>query len=200
VRPRTSAALPENRQALKLLSKAIEIDPSYSTACGLAARCYQCQKLFGWVPPADCQLNEGIRLARLAAETGKSDSEALWLAGFVLAQLAGEVEHGLALIEKSVSLNPNSANGWIASSYVRSYLGDSDGALEHFSRAQRLNPLDSMHHSHWNAAAWAHFCAGRYEEAADAIDKARPCDVIRALSPKFSKGHDSLGYPKARKL
>lgn len=170
--PRYRSSLAENREALKLLHKAIGIDPSYSTAYGFAARCYQVQKLFGWVPPVDPQLNEGIRLARLAAEIGKRDSEALWLAGFVLAQLAGEVEHGLALIEKSVSLNPNSANAWIACSYVRGYLGDSDRALEHFSRAQRLNPLDSMHQSLWNAAAWAHFCGGRYEEAADAIDKA----------------------------
>ena len=169
--PRYRTSLAESRQALKLLNKAIEIDSSYSTAYGLAARCYQCQKMFGWVPPADRQLNEGIRLAHLASEIGNNDSEALWMAGFTLAQVAGEVDHGLALIEKSVSLNPNSANAWIACSFVRNYLGDSDRAMEHFSRAQRLNPLDPMQFAYWNAAAMAHFCAGRYAEAADAADK-----------------------------
>jgi len=165
-------SLAENREALKLLHKAIEFDPSYSTAYGFAARCYQVQKFFGWVPLDDPQLDEGMRLARLAAETGKNDSEALWQAGFVLALLAGEVEHGLALIERSISLNPNSSNALLACSNVRVYLGDGDGALEHVSRAMRLSPLDSMHFAHWHSAASAHFCAGRFEQAADAVDKA----------------------------
>jgi tetratricopeptide (TPR) repeat protein len=169
--PRYLGSLAENREALRLLHKAIEIDPSYSTAYAFAAHCYHVQKMFGWVPPVDPQLNEGIRLARLAAKMGKSDSEALWMAGFGLALLAGEVEHGLVLIERSVSLNPNSSNALLACSYLRVFLGDSDGALEDVSRAMRLNPLDSMHFAHWHAASMAHLCAGRFEQAADAADK-----------------------------
>jgi TolB-like protein/Tfp pilus assembly protein PilF len=165
--------LEENRLALKLLRKAIELDPGYGAAHGLAARCYQMQKVFGWLPPTDPELVvEGPRLARLAIEIGKSDSEALWMAGHVLAYVNGEHDHGLALIDKSLALNPSSASAWISSCFVRSYLpGETETALEHFGRAQRLNPLDSMHHIHWTAAAEAYFVAGRYEEASAAADK-----------------------------
>ena len=93
------------------------------------------------------------------------------MAGHNLAQVAGEFEYGLALIERSLSLNPNSASAWVSSCFVRTFFGDVDTALEHFARAQRLNPLDSRHHVHWAAAAMAHFAAGRYGEAEDAAVK-----------------------------
>src|SRR6185437_10480365 len=51
--PRFRTSLKENEEALRLLQKAIDIDAAYGAAYGLAARCYQFQKLFGWVPPRD---------------------------------------------------------------------------------------------------------------------------------------------------
>ncbi len=170
--PRFRTSLAENEEALQLLRRAIEIDPAYGAAYGLAARCYQFQKLFGWVVPSDARFVEGVRLANLAIEVGKDDSEALWMAGLALAQLAGEVKYGRLLIDRSLSLNPNSASAWVASCFVHAYLGDVEAALAHFARAQRLNPLDSMHHVQNHAAATAHFLAGSWEAAADCADKA----------------------------
>ncbi|HEX5507826.1 MAG TPA: BTAD domain-containing putative transcriptional regulator [Pseudolabrys sp.] len=161
----------ENLEALRLVGKAIELDPLYGAAYGLAARCYQFQRLFGWLMASDPRLDAGVQLARRAADIGKNDSEALWMAGITLAQLAGELDYGLALLEKSLSLNPNSASAWISSSFVLGERGDAEKALEHFRQAQRLNPLDSMHHVQWLAAGFAHFAAGRYEEAAVAVDR-----------------------------
>ena len=159
-------------EARPLLQKAIDIDPAYGAAYGLAARCYQFQKLFGWVPPSDPRFGEGVRLANLAVEIGKNDSEALWMAGLALVQLAGEVKRGRLLIDKSLSLNPNSASAWIASCFVQSYLGNVEAATEHFACAQRLNPLDSMHHVQAHAVATAHFLAGNCEAAAKCVDEA----------------------------
>jgi tetratricopeptide (TPR) repeat protein len=99
------------------------------------------------------------------------------MAGIALAQLAGELQHGIALIEKSLALNPNSASAWISGSFVLGEVGDTDKALAYFDEAQRLNPLDSMHHFQWLAAGFAHLSAGRHEEAARAVDRtlnARP--------------------------
>lgn len=160
-----------NKAALRLLYRAIELDPSYSAAYGLAARCYHLQTVFGWARPSDPQMQEGFRLARIAAEIGQNDSEALWMAGHNLAQVAGEVEFGLALIDRSLALNPNSASAWVSSCFVRTFLLQTDTALDHFARARRLNPLDARHHIHWNAAARAFFAAGRLDEADAATDR-----------------------------
>ena len=122
--PRFRTSLAENREAVRLLGKAIEIDPAYGAAYGFASRCYQFQKLLGWIAPGDASLEEGIRLGQLAADIGQHDSEALWMAGHALAQLAGEFERGITLIERSLVLNPNSANAWVSSCNVRSCVGD----------------------------------------------------------------------------
>src|SRR6185312_15498847 len=77
----------------------------------------------------------------------------------------------------SLALNPNSASAWISASFLLGEIGDADKALAYFDEAQRLNPLDSMHHVQWLAAGFAYMSAGRLREAADAVDKtlsARP--------------------------
>jgi len=170
--PRFRSGFADNREALRLLDKAIAVDPSYAVAYGFAARCYQFQKLMGWVPPSDPGLDEGVRLAHRAAELGRNDSEALWMAGLALVQLAGEIDYGPALIDRSLALNPNSANAWTSSCLARTYLGDCDAAIDHFHRSQRLNPLDQSHHVHWNIVGMAYFAGGRFEDADAAADKA----------------------------
>lgn len=169
--PRFRSSREDNREALRLLGKATELDPGYAAAYALAARCYQFQLMFGWASPGDPELKEGVRLAHLAIDKGKSDPEALWMAALALVHLAGEIDHCLDMLDRSLSLNPNSANAWIASCQMRSYVGDSNKAVDHFGRAQRLNPLDLSQHVHWNILAWAYLTSGRYVEAADAADR-----------------------------
>lgn len=162
---------PDNLQALDLLSSAIELDPSYAAAHALVARCYQFQLMFGWRQPGDPQFEVGTQHAHRAAKLGSNDPEALWMAGLALVHLSGELDFAQALIERSLALNPNSANAWTASCLVHSYLGHTDAAIEHFSRAQRLNPLDVSQHLHWNTVAWAYLGAGRIQEAAEAAER-----------------------------
>jgi TolB-like protein len=165
-------SLAQNEDSLRLLYKVIELDPSFAAAYGLAAWCYHVQAVFGWLPPSDPRMKEGLRLAHLAADTGENDPEALWMAGHVIEVLSGEPDHGLALIEKSLSLNPNSANAWWASGMSHAYRGQADMAIEHFGRARRLNPLDPSGHLHWAGLSLAHLFGGNYEEAKIAVDKA----------------------------
>jgi len=169
--PRFRTSLAENRKAIRLLRKAIEIDPGYGAAYGFASRCYQFQKLLGWVSLSEPELEEGVRLAHLAGDIGHNDSEALWMAGLALSQMAGEVERGLALLARSLALNPNSANAWLSSCNVHTWAGESEVAIDHFYRARRLNPLDSTHHFGWNMLAMALLSAGRLDDAEDAANK-----------------------------
>jgi TolB-like protein/Tfp pilus assembly protein PilF len=168
--PRFRTSLAENRAAIRLLRKAIEIDPSYATAYGFASRCYQFQKLLGWVSLTEPELEEGVRLGHLAGDIGHNDSEALWMAGLALSQTSGEVERGLALLARSLALNPNSANAWLSSCNVHTWVGEPEVAIDHFYRAQRLNPLDSTHHFRWNMLAMALLSAGRLDDAEDAAN------------------------------
>jgi TolB-like protein/DNA-binding CsgD family transcriptional regulator len=164
--------LAQNQESLRLLYKAIELDPSFGAAYGLAAYCYHMQMVFAWQPLSDDRIREGVRLAYLAAEWGESDSEALWMAGRTLAALAGETARGLALMSRSTQLNPNSARAWWASGLTHAHLGDAEIALDHFSRARRLNPRDTAEHAYWNGIALAYLLSGSFGPAKEAIDRA----------------------------
>ena len=161
----------QSKEALKFLTRAIELDPSYGTAYGFAAWCYQQQKQFGWLAPTDPRLKHGVDLANAAAIYGADDSEALWMAGYTLTLMAGEFERSLRLTERSIALNPSSANALWASATARVYLGDLDSALVDLEHARRLEPLNPLAEAHWMSVAVAHFFAGRYEEAYDAASK-----------------------------
>src|SRR5262249_55123466 len=81
-------------------------------------------------------------------------------------------DEGLALIERSLALNPNSANAWMGSGFARAFLGDSETALAHLERSARLSPLDPLAYLTWQGTAVAHFIAGHYEEASALCDRA----------------------------
>ena len=130
--------LVQNEQSLQLLYRAIDLDPSFSGAYGLAAYCYHVQTVFGWLLPSDPRMQEGLRLAQLAAETGDNDPEALWMAGRTISVLGGDAEQGRALIDRSLCLNPNSAQAWWASGMARAFMGAADVAIEHLNRGRRL--------------------------------------------------------------
>jgi TolB-like protein len=160
-----------NLEALRLLRRAIEIDPQYAAPYGLAAWCYNHQKTRGWVSPSEPTLTEGIRLAKLAASLGQDDSETLWMAGHTLVQLNGDFLDGVALIDRALTLNPNSANAWRTSGLVRAFLGDTEKAIAHLERSARLSPLDAFAFVGSIGLVAAHFMASRYEEASDRCDK-----------------------------
>jgi TolB-like protein len=164
--------LENSRGALRLLDRAIAIDQRYASAYALAAYCIHRQRLHGWLSMSDPLVAEGVRMARLAAERGQDDPEALWMAGLVLSNTHGDSAYGLPLIERSLALNPNSANAWMASGNVRAYLGETETAIAHLERSAQLSPLDPLAYITWLGFGYAHFMAGRYEEASSWCDRA----------------------------
>jgi tetratricopeptide (TPR) repeat protein len=126
-----------------------------------------------WVSPSDQDLAESVGLAKLAASLGQDDPEALSMAAQSLAELGGDVEGAVALIDRALALNPNSAIAWRVSGALQMYRGKSELAIAHLERSARLNPLDTR----WMLSrslfvAQAHFAAGRYEAASLWADNA----------------------------
>lgn len=160
-------------EALKLFSQAVELDPDFATAYGAAAFCYVVRKINGWTTDRAQEMAESARLARLAAQLGKDDAPAFAFGGLVLGYVAGDLEGAIALVERSLALNPNLAIAWYASGTVRAFRGgEPDVAIEHLARAMRLSPRDPFMFTMQGVTAFAHFMAGRYEEATAWAEKA----------------------------
>ncbi len=161
-----------NLRASTLFARAIELDPSYAAAYGMAARCYVQRVGFSWVSDKASEIAEVRRLAWRAAELGKDDSLALCNAGFALVIVAGDLEDGVALIDRSLDLNPNLAWAWHFSALAKAFMGEPEIAIERAARAMRLSPQDPQTFGMRIAAAHAHFFAGRYEEALASAESA----------------------------
>ncbi len=160
----------QNEESLRLLYQAIELDPGFSTAYGLAAWCHEIQVVFGWLPRSDVRIKEGLRLANLAVEHGENDPEALWMAGITTAMLSGDYARGSNLIERSLALNPNSARAWWASGLLQTHLGRCEVALDSYARSRRLNPLDTAGYAYWAAVATTRFHMRDYDAALECAE------------------------------
>ena len=87
------------------------------------------------------------------------------MAGDALAYVVGEVEEGAALVSRAINLDPNLAAARYWSGWIHLYLGDVDAAVEQFQVALRLSPLDPRIVIVQTGLAYAHFFAGRNDEA-----------------------------------
>lgn len=159
-------------EALRLFCKAIELDPEFASAYGMAAWCHFWRKLNGWMSDRTREIAEGARLARLAVELGRDDAVALTRGGHALGHLAGDVDAGIALLDRARLLNPNLAPAWYLGGILRALRGETDAAIENLLYAMRLSPLDPEMFRMQVGMALAHFFAGRFDMAADWAEKA----------------------------
>ena len=159
-------------EALRLAHRAIELDPNYSTPYGLAVSCYVVRKANGWMADREQEIAETARLTARAAEVGRDDAFALSSSGFAIANILGDLDAGAALIDRALALTPNYSLALVQSGYVRVWLGEPDLAIEQLQQAMRLSPVDSLMFMMQTAMAFAHFIAGRYDEAYAWAEKA----------------------------
>jgi len=136
------ATMHANDDALRLFYKAVELDPNFASAYGMAAWCYAWRKMNGWMVDRAEERAAAARLALQAVQLGKEDAIALSMGGFALALVMGEVEDGAAFIDQALILNPNLATGWLLSGWVNTWLGEHEVTIDRAKRAIRLSPLD----------------------------------------------------------
>jgi adenylate cyclase len=159
-------------EALRLFRRAIESDANFAAAYGRAVRCYAQRRANGWMTDPAAEIAEAARFARRAVELGKDDAEALALGALGLAVIGRALDEAVAFVDQALRLNPNLATAWHISGIVRVYSGEADAAIEHVARAMRLSPLDPLIGQMQSATAWAHFFAGRCDEAAAWAERA----------------------------
>jgi TolB-like protein len=157
--------------ALRLFYTAIELDPGFASAYGMAAWCHTWRKMNGWMVDRPKESAEAARVARQAVELGKKDAVALSMSGFTLAFVMGEVEDGAALIDQALILNPNLAAGWLLSGWVNLFLGEHEVTIERSRRAIRFSPLDPLTSLAFTVISAGHSQAGRHDEASSWAEK-----------------------------
>lgn len=159
-------------EAARLLNKAIELDPDFAAAYGLAAYCYSIRKASGWVIDREQEIAAVSRLGRKAIDLGKDDAAALSTGGHALGYVVEDLDAGTRFIDRALELNPNLASAWFMSGWLRVWRGEPDIAIAHFMRFQRMSPVDPLLVRMNSGIAFAYVLAGRYDEAASHAEQA----------------------------
>jgi adenylate cyclase len=165
--PHCYARAPErNEEAIRLLRRATELDPTYALAFGWLAWCLDMRMVMGWTGAAEPELKEAARLARIAVEHGGDDPEALALAAYAIGGPGRDVWGAISLAEKALAHNPNSIIALTMIAFLQVLAGDTETPIAYLDRAARLNPLEGSDLRN-NVVSLAHFRAGRYEAAVE---------------------------------
>ena len=162
----------DTEAAVGLLRQAVKLDPRFAMAYALMA-----EYLWGSAAqlrrdPPDPMAIEAVRIARIALALDGDDPEVLWRVSAVIASPGGRLDEALAMAEKSLALNPNSAGALRAHARLLGYLGDTETAVSQLLRATRLSPMDVRPFLIEFDYATIYFGAGRYDLVLEWSEKA----------------------------
>ena len=158
-------------KARELLRQATQLDPKYGLAFARLAWTLWVPVRFGWENPRAAPIAEINRLSRIAIDNANNDPEVFRIAGLLSAVAGGDLPGGLALAEKALALNPNSATTLSVLGFLLAFDGQTEASLEAAEASVRLNPLARGWRQD-NSTALAHFVAGHHEAVLDFTERA----------------------------
>jgi adenylate cyclase len=153
--------------AIRLLDRAIALDPRYAAAYAAAAQCRWRQLLSGAVTATAEFQGETVRLARKAVQLDPGDPEALSMAAVVIAQMDKDYVAAREWADAATRLNPSSCYAWSRSAGIRCWTSDFATSAEYFRRALRLSPADPWTYAFQSGLGMALLFLGNFPEAID---------------------------------
>jgi adenylate cyclase len=157
-------------EAIRLARQALDIDPAYAPPAALVGVTYAWQIAQGWARPDETRIAEIASLAKRAVQYGKEDPDALWMAANVIA-FTGNAQTAASVADRALSLNPNSAHGWMIRGWIHTFLNRPKPASDALECAMRLSPLDPLGYQFAWGLGLVAFEEGRYEEAVQWADR-----------------------------
>jgi adenylate cyclase len=147
----------------KLTNEALSIDPGFTLAKALGAYIRSISVSQCWHEPDDIRV--AVRMAREVLAEARDDPTSLRFAAQVIAYSAKDYETALSTIERSLYLNPNSAQGYTGGGWVNAHASRPLVAIDHFHKAMRLSPVDPEKGIALSGIGMSYLMLERYEDA-----------------------------------
>ena len=161
----------DNAAATELFERAVAQDPGFARAhAGLSFVHFQT----AFMGHADDLARERA-LSRSYAERGLDLDPLDPFVNFTMGRtywLEGDLESGLAWLERATSLSPNYAQGIYARAWTETLSGRGFEGREHVDLAIRLSPLDPLFYGMLGTRAFTHLAQGEDLEAASWAERA----------------------------
>jgi adenylate cyclase len=155
-------------QGLQLLEQAIERDQCYGPALSSAAFCHVLMDSNDWPSDREANRRAGVDLARRALQIAGDEPSVVAYAAAVLGYFEPDIDAAMRLMERSLSLNPSFAFGWLLSGFLKLWAGQSDLAIPDLETSLRLNPRDRRAFQ-LTGIGIAHFFNRRFDNAIEKL-------------------------------
>jgi adenylate cyclase len=159
-------------EALRLLHDALALEPHFGAAANLASATVGHRIAQGWATDVRKDLDEMVRLGRLALDADPNDPNALATHGRDLAFTGADIDGGIEAVDRAVEICPNSSYAWSLRGWTYAYAARPTDAVEAFLHAIRLSPMDLWLYSTLTGLALAYIQMGRFDAAIAASRKA----------------------------
>jgi len=150
-------------QSLKLLTRALELDPNYSQAYAGLSWAYMFDYFNRWSDNPDNSLQLAKHNAEQAIQKDPNEPLARFAASLA-AMFEKDLDRAKSEADIALSLNPNFALAYNNLGVIRAYSGQPLAAITAIERAMRLDPAWSQQYLHFLGTAY--LLAGKYETAA----------------------------------
>ena len=187
-----------NAETLRLLTRAIDLDPDYGAALALAGSAHSRNRSFGWTDAPEQDRQRAVEMARRALRAAGDDPEVQIRAASVLSQDADEdVTH---LFKRALALNPASSIAHIVAANYELTFGDPARAQDHIETSMRLDPLSSMRATQVGMLGAALFAQGKFAESVAALKQSGHLNpAIPQLYAQLASCYGHLGDLPAAK-
>jgi tetratricopeptide (TPR) repeat protein len=156
-------------KALDLFEQAIARDPGFAPALAWVAVCHTRRRLDGHAEDPQTAHSKAASFAEQALALAGGDPGVLANVALVLGDdESAEISSAIALIDRSLALNPSSARAWFISGLLRVLAGERDKAIEHLETCLRLGPRDPVGVPLF-VMGQAHLFSHRFGEAAEKL-------------------------------
>ena len=172
-------------EALRLASRALEIDPRYGIAATIAGVCHLLNVNQAWAADPKSEIAEGLRLLRLALSIDGNDDMALSMLGRETASWSGDFDTAREMVDRAVALNPNASSAWEQRGWTYLFAGQPEEAIRSFERSNRLSPFDPWRFSTFAGMSGAFIGLGRFDEAVSAAKKAVRHNPLYPVTYRF---------------
>jgi tetratricopeptide (TPR) repeat protein len=154
-------------QAKLILTEATESEPRYAEPYALLADFHGLIAAEGLSNDREGDIAAVEQLTRKALSLDGDNLRALIFYAHRKSLLQRDYEGARDLFRHALDVSPNSAQAWLWSSYLYSWIGEAEEALPRAHRALALSPRDRKAPDFYSAICTAHYTAGDYREAAD---------------------------------
>jgi adenylate cyclase len=158
----------DNEAALRLLDRAIALDPNYAHAHAWRACVLGQSWVNGYRHDREATWNEVIREIQIALELDSNDSDVHRILAAVNLS-GGEHDKAVHHQQRALALNPNDDLIVVQQGEILTWLGQPEEGTAWIEKAMRLNPYHPERF--WNHLGRAYFVARRYGEAITAFSR-----------------------------